>query len=132
MFYRIHGVRALIYNNDKLLILRRSESDENDPKLWDIPGGGIELNEDIYGALKREIFEETGIDSSDIYIENLHGIIFTEFNSVDKLIIAIFVCHSSISDIKLNSEHSEYAWISTKNVLLYESGRVLKAIRDSL
>ncbi len=43
MFYKIHGVRVLVYKNKQFLILKRVESDKNDAGLWDIPGEKIKL-----------------------------------------------------------------------------------------
>lgn len=44
--------------NSILLVRDRTRTDEK----WDLPGGGIDLNEDLLEALKREIKEETELD----------------------------------------------------------------------
>lgn len=45
MFYKIHGIRALVCYKNKLLILKRADSDKNDAGLWDIPGGAVKPGE---------------------------------------------------------------------------------------
>ena len=74
MFYKIHGVRVLVYHNNKLLILKRADSDKSDANLWDIPGGKIESGESVHNAIKRELFEETGLlGTASASIKNLYG-----------------------------------------------------------
>ena len=92
MFYEFHGVRVLVYHDNKLLILKRAGSDKNDANLWDVPGGKIETGEGIHDAIKREVYEETGITELSICMDDLYGLIIDDFDLVNKLIIAVFVC----------------------------------------
>lgn len=50
------GVGAIVRNGDQLLVVKDRFS-----KGYKLPGGHIENNETIKDALKREVFEETGI-----------------------------------------------------------------------
>ena len=130
MFYKFHGVRVLIYHDNKLLILKRAGSDKNDASLWDVPGGKIESSESLDDAIKREVYEETGISESSILIDDLYGLIFDDFDSTSKLVIAVYICQSKTTDICLNLEHSEYKWIDPKNLSSYNLGRVLRSIKS--
>lgn len=132
MFYKIHGVRVLIYNHGKLLILKRTNSDKDDANLWDVPGGEIESGENIYDAIKREVLEEIGVEPPSITIKDLHGLIFGDFGVASKLIIAVFICQSATANIQLNSEHSEYRWIRPKELVSYKLGRILQVLQSSL
>lgn len=54
--------RAIIRNQqDQYAVMHASEF-----QLYSLPGGGIEGNEDIVEALKREVFEETGCSCDSI------------------------------------------------------------------
>jgi 8-oxo-dGTP pyrophosphatase MutT (NUDIX family) len=46
---------AIILDNNKLLLIKSKSHG-----LWELPGGGIEINESIAEGLIREVFEETG------------------------------------------------------------------------
>ena len=53
-YYRV-SVKAKIKQNNKILLVKE------DGKKWDLPGGGLEHNETIEEALKRELKEEVGL-----------------------------------------------------------------------
>jgi len=51
------GVRAIVVNQQKEILLVRHSYESG----WFLPGGGVDRNESIYAAVKRELMEETGI-----------------------------------------------------------------------
>ena len=58
----IEVVAAIMTNgSDKILIAKRSLKSSH-PGKWEFPGGKIEQNEEHTDALRRELFEEFGID----------------------------------------------------------------------
>jgi RimJ/RimL family protein N-acetyltransferase/8-oxo-dGTP pyrophosphatase MutT (NUDIX family) len=68
---RRRAVRALIRNDDRLLLIRSANGDVK------FPGGGIEISETQTDALQREVLEETGYTVKAIgdhigYIEELY------------------------------------------------------------
>lgn len=48
---------CLVSNEDKVLAVRTSCN----PRLWSLPGGGVEDDETIAQGVEREVFEETGV-----------------------------------------------------------------------
>lgn len=54
--WRVSVYAVIAKDNEVLLIKNREE------KLFDIPGGGVEINETLSEALKREAREEAGIE----------------------------------------------------------------------
>lgn len=55
-------VAGIIKKGDQILIGQRPEN-QSLPGQWEFPGGKIELGESPELALKRELFEELGIDA---------------------------------------------------------------------
>ena len=55
------GVGAIVLNKDnKVLVGKRKD---NPIDKWQMPQGGVDKEEDLYSALKRELYEETSIKS---------------------------------------------------------------------
>lgn len=54
------GVGAIIFNGNKVLLVKRGQK----PALgkWSIPGGLVELGENLDSAVRREVLEEVGLD----------------------------------------------------------------------
>lgn len=63
-------VGAFIFSSDDKLLLGKAGVYAGS---WAIPGGGIDEGESKLDALKREVFEEIGIDINDEHIEPIKG-----------------------------------------------------------
>lgn len=56
------GAKAFIVHEGKILIVREKvRTNGNEIILHDVPGGGIEANENLHEGLHREVFEEVGL-----------------------------------------------------------------------
>ena len=60
---------VVILFNDKGEILLEERSDDG---YFDFPGGGIDLNETVIEAAKRELFEETGLTAEELRLFNVY------------------------------------------------------------
>lgn len=105
-------VHVLIVNRNKeVLLIRRSNTEDVLPGVWDIPGGTLEDGEDPKEGAIREAKEETGLD-----VENVRLIHYT--SNVDQernkqFVRLIFSGGCASLDIQLNPEdHDEYCWVS--------------------
>ena len=55
------GVCAIVLNeHNKVLVGKRKD---NPIDKWQMPQGGVDKNEDLYSAMRRELYEETSITS---------------------------------------------------------------------
>ena len=55
------GVGAIVLNqHDKVLVGKRKD---NPIDKWQMPQGGVDKDEDLYSAMRRELYEETSITS---------------------------------------------------------------------
>ncbi len=128
------GVKAIIMSDSgNILFLKRNPSVYKDGKLLlDIPGGRIDSGLGLEENLKREVSEETGINTleitgilgaQDIYYENNHVIRLT------------YVSRVTGEGVVLSEEHESFEWIPLKNVLS-RAGEidelVVKVIKDKM
>ena len=57
----IRAAKALINDNQKILLLKRSADSKFFPKVWDFPGGKFEDEDSPIEVVVRETLEETGL-----------------------------------------------------------------------
>ena len=60
------GVNALIFEEGRVLLAHRRDID-----WWNLPGGGMELDETVEEAICREVREETGLE---VVVDYLLGV----------------------------------------------------------
>ena len=105
-------VTSFLSNQEKYLILKRSENVKSMKGLWGGVSGIIEGNEEPLTRAKIEIFEETGMDENNIVLTRTAGQMqVTSQYSNHSWIIHPFLFTVMESKIKLNWENSEYRWI---------------------
>lgn len=93
----------LVIKNNKFLLLKRSESENNYGGFYGLPGGCVEENETPVDALIREVGEEMGIA-----IPNFK--ILKKYSHRDSFICVYYYNSSDFDENKivLNSEHTEF------------------------
>ncbi len=113
------GAKALIQNSSgQLLLLQKNPKKPHHKRveqLWDLPGGRIQRNELLEEALKREVYEETGLGNIiqiDPFMMVLSDIRIPFLDSDVGLILAVYLCHISDDNppIQLSDEHLHYIW----------------------
>jgi len=116
-------VTSFIRNNEKLLILKRSDEVKTMKGLWAGISGIIEKNEEPLQRAKIEIFEEVGI--ADDQITLVKSAKEMRVNSPQYLDheweIFSFLFESNNPTITLNWENSDFKWITIDELKDYET-----------
>ena len=128
-------VTSFIKNDDKILILKRSNEVKSMKCLWAGVSGIIEKNDTTpLTRAKIEIFEETGIDEREIELLKANERIKIEAVQYKnhEWNIFPFLFRTKNPEIKLNWENSEFQWIKPNEIKNYETVPELEKILFSL
>lgn len=111
----IKVVAALIENDNKVLLARRSTGDINVLGKWEFPGGKVEQDENEFDAIEREIKEEfeLTIKAKEFLINNV-----CEYPTkvVD---LRLYKCDYVSGKFNLH-DHSEYKWVDKEELFEYD------------
>jgi len=110
--------KALIIEADRVLLVKDVARSK-----WELPGGLLELGENLALGLKREVYEETGLSveiGAPISVGDtwFSGFVFRDGRSVDAQVIVItYRCTCDAGAIRLSDEHTGFVWAETATVL---------------
>ena len=127
-------VTSFIQDEQKLLILRRSNKVKTMKGLWAGISGIIEKNETPLTRAKIEIYEETGISEDKIrLVKNAEKLrIHSPQYENHEWEIFPFLFEAKNPDIKLNWENSEYRWITINELKNYNTVPSLDKVLQNL
>jgi 8-oxo-dGTP pyrophosphatase MutT (NUDIX family) len=114
------GIGAIIEHipSGKILLLRRSSKLKFAPDIWDDVGGRMRNFETPEDTLRREVYEETGIQEIDIIKPlDVSHYYRGERKTENQMIVLNFWCTTTIMDVTLSKEHSEFKWILPEEAL---------------
>ena len=130
---KLHRVvaTAIIHQDDKYLLLQRSQNKKAFPGKWTVPGGGLEVSDYINlpktttehwyfaleNSLRREIKEETGLEVEEL--KYLCDMTFIRPDGVPTVILS-FYCDWKSGQVKLDEDNIKYAWVTVKEVKNYD------------
>lgn len=119
-------VSAVVTNFNKILVVRRAANDSY-PGMWEFPGGGVDEDETVIQAIRRETKEETNLD-------------LEEFPSAELMIhptrtalriVMLFEC-SNISAMALSHEHDEYYWLDIDSLSGKSDDEMVEKIYETM
>ena len=116
-------VTSFIKDNDKFLILKRSNKVKSMKGLWAGISGIIENDEEPFNRAKIEIFEELGITEDKIkFLKSASKMkVHSPQYENHEWEIFPFLFESNNPTIKLNWENSEYKWVTVDEIKNYET-----------
>ena len=111
-------VTTFLTNSDKILLLKRSQKVKSMKNLWAGISGIIEGNEEPVKRAKIEVYEEVGIEESNIKLIKKGDVILIESPQYEnhqwEVYPFLFSCDNR--EVKLNWENSDSKWISVKEL----------------
>lgn len=108
------ATKAIIKNNEnKYLVVFKSETEDINPNEIDIPGGRLKFGEDVNEGLKREITEELGIEIEILKPSRVWSLIKEELHLVGITFLANYIG----GEVGLSGEHTHFQWVSKEEIL---------------
>ncbi len=105
------SVNAIIRNADKVLVVKRIQSDRSFGGFWTIPGGKVEEGETLIKALEREVGEEVSMPLTVSYPRLVGEHLFFKQDG-QRILSLTFLLPFDQWDVNIQkNEFSEYAWI---------------------
>ncbi|MDO8487680.1 MAG: NUDIX domain-containing protein [Candidatus Curtissbacteria bacterium] len=106
------GFLIELKRSGKILLVKRSDVLDWQPREWEIGYGRINQFEDTEVGLRREVFEELGLDDLEIInVLNIWHIFRGSMKAENELIGITYHCRTNTSEIRLSEEHSQYQWV---------------------
>jgi len=101
-----------------LFVLRHKDKDYG--KMWNIPGGKVNNNEELLTAVRREVFEETGIKLHKTKTKYLHTV-YVRYPEYDYDYITFHTLLSNIPTITLKSDEcTDHIWLTPDEIPSYQ------------
>ena len=127
--------KALIKNKaHKILLIKRPPLNTYFANLWELPGGKLNIDEDINKFLQREVKEETGLtvktSETPFYIEK-HNSVLPKYKGLPYMML-VFKSKTIKGKVKLNEEHVDHKWVLFEDAfkldLMQETRRALQSL----
>jgi 8-oxo-dGTP diphosphatase len=107
------ATKAIILKDEKILMTR----DNRDSVNWDLPGGRINVGENIETGLKREVMEELGVEI------NFEGVVYSEqlVHTGEGSAHLFITCKATLSDESKpfcvpSEELAEVKWVDQNSI----------------
>jgi len=125
------GAALLALNqHNQLLMIRRTDNG-----CWGVPGGAMELGEDLQDTAKRETKEEIGIEVGDLELFGVYSgqeLYYRYPNGAEVYnVTAVYLTRSLNGEIVVNpDEHSEYRYFDISDLPVEISPPIKPILRD--
>jgi 8-oxo-dGTP diphosphatase len=112
------GVGGVVIHRGRVLLIRRGG--EPLKGEWSIPGGLVELGEELAEGARRELKEETGLDVEPLEILEVFDRIFRERGRVRyHFVIVDFACRLKGGRLRPASDVLEARWVRREDLPKY-------------
>src|SRR5690349_15517916 len=113
-------VRAIIKQDQKVLLLRRASGNELYRGLYELPGGKVEFGEDPRAAIQREIEEEIARQIETLQLFDVHSELDVRDVQHQYIVLVFLVSLRPDTTIELSQDHDKYIWKKVSEIQLNE------------
>lgn len=124
----IVAVKAYILYRRRILLVRRSASDRWAAGEWETPGGKLEHGEALMDGLRREVWEEAGVEMHNIQLLYATSGLLEN----DNHLVALHYRGEAANDqVRLSEEHQDFRWASKEDLLALYYPPMLRELLES-
>jgi ADP-ribose pyrophosphatase YjhB (NUDIX family) len=114
----IVGVGGVVIDRDRVLLIRRGK--EPLKGEWSIPGGMLELGEDLAAAVRRELKEETGLEVEPLECILVFDRISHEGERIKyHYVIIDYLCRKKRGKVRPASDVVDARWVCRQDLPQY-------------
>jgi ribonuclease HI len=113
-------VRAIIKQDNKVLLLRRAGGNPIYTGLYELPGGKVDFGEDPRAAIQREISEEIGREVETLQLFDVHSELDVRDIQHQYIVLVFLVSLRPETTIDLSTDHDKYSWKKVSEIQLNE------------
>ena len=123
-------VKGVVVYQNQLLLLKKVKPSKDNYGYWELPGGGMEYNESPVEAIKREVFEETGLTLTNA---SYRGIVTFVSNKWETEYMHLFTATEFEGEVT-ECDEGELCWVDKKELLdlpLWEGDKLFLKLLDN-
>jgi 8-oxo-dGTP diphosphatase len=110
------GVGALILRKDSILLVERGRQPLKG--FWSLPGGVLELGEQLGAAIVREVEEETGLEVKPVNVVEIFERIMRDKEGKPEYhyVLVDYFCKVVGGELKAGDDSSKAEWVKRKDL----------------
>jgi 8-oxo-dGTP diphosphatase len=101
----------------KILLLKRRKTE-----FWEFPGGKVEWGEEPKKAAKRELKEETGLDSGELELLGITSATYEKEGGEKHSVYIVYRGAAGSGEYSLGLEHEDARWVSLEEMQFMKLG----------
>lgn len=106
-YKQLVAVAAIVFRNERVLAMRRSQKKDQGAGLWETLSGRVEPGEEPLAAVKREIAEECGLDA---VVDERPVTAYAAKRGDVPMTVLVFRATSEHGDVAMSEEHDDFVW----------------------
>lgn len=107
--------KAVIKRGNKFLIVLRSPKAIFFPEHWDFPGGKLELDEEPFAGIEREIIEETRLKVKALKVVGVYKMVLKDIPH--RFSVYSTKLPLKNKEVELSPEHTAFRWATKEEIL---------------
>lgn len=104
------GASVALFRNGRVLLVRRAKGAYRD--LWSLPGGGQQAGETLEATARRELREETGLETGLLHFLEMHEPVLRDDAGEVRahFVLAVFAGHAGEGEPVAGDDASAVRW----------------------